>query len=224
MKKFGTPSGAGPGSANEKVGLAGVGTPGPVIPVGVGFCFAALLTVFLNFAVRVEAFLRSLPTELLGFLKAEVTGFVFFLAVDVVEEEDDEEEGVVVVAVGVVVVVVLEGVVVVTVACGVVELDGWQFAVTFWTGGVPGGSICAGGVPGGALTVKVTVWPSSRVAVTVHWSAEAVGRADMAITTSTSPTVVNATFSLWLIDTVACISSRHEPGPHRLRRAAGQAR
>ena len=27
MKKFGTPSGAGPGSANEKVGLDGVGTP-----------------------------------------------------------------------------------------------------------------------------------------------------------------------------------------------------
>src|SRR5437660_2384822 len=27
MKKLGTPIGAGPGSANEKVGLAGVGTP-----------------------------------------------------------------------------------------------------------------------------------------------------------------------------------------------------
>jgi hypothetical protein len=27
MKKFGTPSGAGPGVANEKVGLEGVGTP-----------------------------------------------------------------------------------------------------------------------------------------------------------------------------------------------------
>jgi hypothetical protein len=27
MKKFGTPIGAAPGSANENVGLAGVGTP-----------------------------------------------------------------------------------------------------------------------------------------------------------------------------------------------------
>ena len=27
MKKFGTPSGAGPGSANENVGFAAVGTP-----------------------------------------------------------------------------------------------------------------------------------------------------------------------------------------------------
>src|SRR5579859_130231 len=31
MKKFGTPIGAGPGIANEKVGLAGVGTPLAVI-------------------------------------------------------------------------------------------------------------------------------------------------------------------------------------------------
>ena len=34
MKKFGTPNGAGPGNANWNVGLAGVGTPGPVIPDG----------------------------------------------------------------------------------------------------------------------------------------------------------------------------------------------
>lgn len=75
-------------------------------------------------------------------------------------------------------------------------------AVTLATGGVPAGSICAGGVLGDAVTVKVRVCPSSRVAVTVHVSAEAVGMAATAITTSTSPTVVNATLSLWLIDTV----------------------
>src|SRR5947209_503080 len=46
MKKFGTPIGAGPGRANEKVGLAGVGTP-PLVAGGggvgaiflFGFCF-----------------------------------------------------------------------------------------------------------------------------------------------------------------------------------------
>jgi hypothetical protein len=70
--------------------------------------------------------------------------------------------------VGVGVDVVLDGVVTVTVLWGVVLVVVWQLAVTLWTGGVPGGSIWAGGVPGAALTVKVTVWPSSRVAVTVH--------------------------------------------------------
>jgi hypothetical protein len=67
-----------------------------------------------------------------------------------------------VVVVGVVGVVVL----VVTVALGVVLVDGWQLAVTLDVGGVPGGSICEGGVPGAALTVNVTCWPSSNVAVT----------------------------------------------------------
>jgi hypothetical protein len=36
MKKFGTPIGAGPGSANENVGFAGVGTP-PAEVAGAGF-------------------------------------------------------------------------------------------------------------------------------------------------------------------------------------------
>jgi hypothetical protein len=114
-----------------------------------------------------------------------------------------------VVVVGVVVELVVDGVVVVTVADGVVAVVVWQFAVTFLTGGVPGGSICAGGVPGAALTVKVSVWPSSRVAVTVHWSAEAAGMAATAITPRTSPTVKRATFSLWLIDTVVYFLPRH---------------
>jgi hypothetical protein len=104
--------------------------------------------------------------------------------------------------VGVGVEVVLDGVVTVTGGCGVVVVVGWQLAVTLWTGGVPGGSIWAGGVPGAALTVKVTVEPSSSTAVTVHWSAEADGIAATAMTTSTTPTVVSAIFSVWLIDTV----------------------
>ena len=101
------------------------------------------------------------------------------------------------------VVVVVDGLLVVTVTAGVVGvLLVWQLAVTFWTGGVPGGSICAGGVPGAAFTVKVTVWPSSSVAVTVQVSAEAVGMAATAITTRIIPTLARANFSLWLIDTV----------------------
>jgi hypothetical protein len=43
-----------------------------------------------------------------------------------------------------------------------------QLAVTLWTGGVPDGSMSIGGVPGAALTVKVSVVPSRRTAVTVH--------------------------------------------------------
>jgi hypothetical protein len=98
---------------------------------------------------------------------------------------------------------VVEGVVVVTVGVGeVVVLDGWQFAVTLDTGGVPGGSIWEGGVPGAALTVKVNVWPSSSVAVTWHVSAEAVGIAATPIVPRTTPRMVMAIFSLWLIDTL----------------------
>jgi hypothetical protein len=39
MKKFGTPIGAGPGSANEKVGLAAVGTPPWPEGFGLEGCF-----------------------------------------------------------------------------------------------------------------------------------------------------------------------------------------
>ena len=53
----------------------------------------------------------------------------------------------------------------VTPAGGVV---GWQLAVTLWTAGVPGGSMSIGGVPGGALTLKVSMVPLRRVALTVH--------------------------------------------------------
>jgi hypothetical protein len=41
MKKLGTPSGAGPGSAKLKVGFEALGTPGPVGPLGVAFSLAA---------------------------------------------------------------------------------------------------------------------------------------------------------------------------------------
>jgi hypothetical protein len=133
----------------------------------------------------------------LGFLKlrAVVLVFLVVLVVDGVDGAGD-------LVVGVWLVVVLCGGVTVTAVVGVVVVVVWQLAVTFWTGGVPAGSIWAGGVPGAALTVKVTVEPSSSVAVTVQVSAEAVGIAATAITPRTTPTVERATFSLRLIDTV----------------------
>ncbi|HLY48825.1 MAG TPA: hypothetical protein VKR21_06465 [Solirubrobacteraceae bacterium] len=146
MKKLGTPSGAGPGSANEKVGFDGPGTPGPVGPVGAwwvfALCFGFEFVAFFSLLVGAEPFcLTSLREELLGFLKLDVgltvcdflvvlvcVAVVFGFGVDVVAA------GVDVVLAGVVTVTVLVGVVAVVVVV-------WQFAVTFWTGGVPGGSI-----------------------------------------------------------------------------------
>lgn len=114
-------------------------------------------------------------------------------------DPDGDFDGVVLVLVVVVVGVVALRVV--TVAVGVVLLVGWQLAVTLEAGGVPGGSICAGGVPGSALTVNVTVWPSSRVAVTWHWSADAEGIAATPIVPRTTERVMMAIFSLRLLDT-----------------------
>src|SRR5919109_1202299 len=50
MKKFGTPIGAGPGSANENVGLAGVGTP-LLVRGGGGVGGLAFLCCFLAFGL-----------------------------------------------------------------------------------------------------------------------------------------------------------------------------
>lgn len=45
MKKFGTPSGAGPGSAKENVGLDGVGTPPRLAAGGLDGCLALVVVV-----------------------------------------------------------------------------------------------------------------------------------------------------------------------------------
>ena len=77
MKKFGTPSGAGPGSANENVGFAVVGTPGPVGPEAFGL--SGFFLVFL-WALRLEdvfvvvvvlLLVTSLPLVLPGLLNPE---------------------------------------------------------------------------------------------------------------------------------------------------------
>jgi hypothetical protein len=162
MKKFGTPSGAAPGSANEKVGLAAVGTPGPVIVdagVDPGLGVAVLLVVVvLVFVVP----LTSLP-EVVPELEKPPEPLACFLP------EPDEPPGceLVVVVVLVVGVVLVEVGPAVTVGV-VLVVVGAQLAVTLWTGGVPGGNIEAGDVPGAALTLKVSVCPLTVVAVTVH--------------------------------------------------------
>src|SRR5579875_1068911 len=188
MKKFGTPSGEGVGSAKEKLGLAGVGTPGPVGPTVAGLTGAGVGCFALpRLGCLVERLFEPVrrPRRLPG---REVRR---------PEGEEPVRRRVVLRERGgwLVVVVVVEVVVV------VVLVEDWQLAVTVLTGGVPAGSIWLGGVPGGALTVKVTVWPSSRVAVTVQTSAEALGIAATPIVTRTAPTLMIAIFSLWLIDT-----------------------
>jgi hypothetical protein len=75
-------------------------------------------------------------------------------------------------------------------------------AWTFFTGPVPGGSSWEAGVPGGALTVKVSVWPVSRVTVTLHWSAEALGSTAMAMVAMADPAEMARTFSFRRTDTV----------------------
>jgi hypothetical protein len=232
MKKLGTPSGAGPGSANENVGFAVVGTPGPVGPdvfglTGFGLDFLWVLCLEFFFVAVLVLLVMSWPLELPGFLNPDELVECWPLLWELPEPPEEEWcDGVVLVVVVVVVVgvVVRDGVVVVTVTVGVVLVEGWQLAVTFETGGVPGGSICAGGVPGAALTVKVSVCPSSSVAVTVQVSAEAAGIAAMAMVPRTTATVEMAIFSLRLIDTVVSISSRHDLGRTECTGAARQGR
>ncbi|HUE27000.1 MAG TPA: hypothetical protein VMP89_09515 [Solirubrobacteraceae bacterium] len=108
--------------------------------------------------------------------------------------------GVVEVDVGVVVVVV-GGVVavVVTVADGVVLVDGVQLAETSVS---PGGTSDAGGVPGAALTVSVVVPPVGSPTVSVQVSADALGIAPIAIVASAALTVMATVFSFRLLDTL----------------------
>lgn len=104
---------------------------------------------------------------------------VVVLAVD---DDEDDELGVVV------------GSGLVDVVVGVHE------ALTLFTGLTPAGTIDEGGVPGGTLTLKVSVCPVTSVTVTVHSSAEAVGRFAIPITANADTTEMAAVFSLRLLD------------------------
>lgn len=157
MKKFGTPIGAGPGSANEKVGFAAVGTPGPVGPVGgLGEC-----EVVVEVLVPVGPLEPLLPLGPLGPLEPCFEAEPRFLPVPLFGG-------------GFVVVLVVEDGAVGpleplgTVTEGVVLEVGAHEAVAFCTGPTPAGIICEAGVPGGTLTLKDSVWPVTSVTVTVH--------------------------------------------------------
>lgn len=119
------------------------------------------------------------------------------------------DELVVVVVVGVVDVVV---VVVVGVVVGVHE------AWTFLTGPVPGGTRLEAGVPAGALTSKVSTWPVTSVTVTLHWSAEAVGSAAIAMVAIAEPAEMARTFSFRRTDISGLTSSRRNGRDAVLRR------
>jgi hypothetical protein len=104
---------------------------------------------------------------------------------------------------------VLDGVVEVVPGC--VVLVGWVVAVgvevqeseTDWIGPVTGSWIEDSGVPGGTLTLKLSFWPPTRVTVTTHVSAEAVGMAAIAPTPSADANDVTATTSFRLLNTAA---------------------
>lgn len=202
MKKFGTPNGEAPGMAKWTGAL---GTVVVLVPL-------LLLPDFF--------LLEDLPDFELVFLDPVLLLFEpDFLPLPLGLEEwlpplpDDppweEEEGclpdplpwplpdgvVVGVVVGVVDVVV--GVVVVEVVV-VAEQDAW----TFLTGPVPGGTSCEAGVPAGAVTVNVSVWPVTRVTVTLHWSADADGIAEMPSVPNAEPPAKARISSFRRMDTV----------------------
>ena len=90
-------------------------------------------------------------------------------------------------------------VVVVTDTAGVVEVAGAHCSLSEATGPVIGRPIAEIGVPGATLTWKTRTWPLTRVTVTVHASAEAVGTTVSAQATNTAPAVASTASSLRLI-------------------------
>lgn|SRR5579884_494928 len=172
MKKFGTPIGAGPGSAKENVGLAGVGTPAEVV---VGGVLGAGLWGAAWAGEPAETVMAPAAPPLLAPAEVEGPWCAPFLpapeGLDGCEAEVEVE-----VVGGLEELGVVEVWLVVVVGSGEVDvLLGTQEAETLFTGPMLGGTSAEVGVPGGALTVKVIVVPLSSVTVTVHSSAEAAG-------------------------------------------------
>jgi hypothetical protein len=164
MKKFGTPIGAGPGSANENVGFDGVGTPFPEL-FGLGFGLLGAFDLGFGFAAGFFAGVGCLdgcstftgPRARGG--PAAVVVVVDWVVV-VVDAEVDVVEGVVV--------DVVDGTVL-EVVCGAHDSD------TLAIDPVTGSGIDETGVPGGTSTTKLCCVPSARVTVNWHVSAKATG-------------------------------------------------
>jgi hypothetical protein len=195
--------GAGPGSANENVGLDAVGTP--PLPEGFGLDGFFLAAGFFAGA-GLEGF--ELGFFVVGFFVGAVlcwdgrwtlpaprgcggcggcAGFLVVLVLDGVVEE--VVPGVVEVVDGVVVLLVVG-----------VELHD---SVSLWTGPVTGSGIADSGVFGGTSTVKLTFWPPTRVTVTTHVSADATGTSASPSSVSMDAAVANATTSFRLLNKVA---------------------
>jgi hypothetical protein len=169
MKKFGTPSGAGPGVANEKVGFAAVGTPFLVFgDGGFGvFVVEVLVEGLLGPVGPLDPLLPVGPLAPLlpvGPLGPEVP-LLPFDPPEPRRRDGGEELVVVPVVVGVVEVLVVGGGVDVVVVVGVL---GAHEALTLLIGPTPAGTIAEAGVPVGTLTLKLCVCPVIRVTVTVH--------------------------------------------------------
>jgi hypothetical protein len=158
-------------------------------PVGTGVVLEVLVVVLLE----------DLPEPLplcVGEAEVEVEVEVEVeLELDDVDEVDEVDDCVVVaelVGEDVVVVVVL----VLTDTAGVVALDGAHCSLSEATGPVMGRPIAEMGVPGATLTLKTRVWPPTRVTVTVHASADAVGIAARAMAMKIAPAMASTANSL----------------------------
>jgi len=190
MKKFGTPIGAAPGSEKENVGFEGVGTP-PFPRRAPGFVGAPpvevvgvvelpplkppLLWLLDFFLPEPELFLCE-PPELLCELPVEPEDCGAELD-ELGDGEDEEGDG--------------------------LEEGAAHDSETPMIGNLTGSDIAETGVPGGTLTENVSFWPPTTVTVTVHCSAEAVGRAASAETTSTALAHDSATIGFRLLKAMA---------------------
>jgi hypothetical protein len=143
IKKFGTPNGAGPGSANENVGFAAVGTP--FFDTGANGFVVVVVVVVVGVVAFVPVPFVSLPA---GPVAPDGLRVGFLPFPDPVDDGGCDD---------VAVVGLVEVVDVVTLGTGEVLVDGAHAAETLCTGGVPGGINDEAGVPGAAFTVNTNV-------------------------------------------------------------------
>src|SRR3954447_13588653 len=179
MKKFGTPIGAGPGRASEKVGLAGVGTPSVARAGALALALRTVpeescSTVLPAPSTSGRALRLVLPDCFWGFCCCWLWDWPWSAGCG---------------ASGVACAGCWSGWVWTwTCAGGVLGCEG---AVTSWTLTIPpltpGILIWSTGVPGGTSTVTVTFWPVASVTTSVRWSADA------GITPAPTPTETAAT-------------------------------
>jgi hypothetical protein len=175
MKKFGTPSGAAPGSAKLYVGFVSAGTPPAPRSAPVPVCEVVVLAPAAGFVEGCADFF--------GALFPLAAGFGFFGAgAAVLVVGLDGLDGLVEL-----VVMVTEGVVTVGVV-GVCVHDSLMPA----TATVTGSGIEESGVPLGTVTEKLSVWPVMSLTVITHASACAADTG----TAASAATVAHAAISL----------------------------